>query len=249
MYDSSQIDSYITDGNKYITEGYRKCKTVNDCLKSLFYWHNMLLDIWTSIFTILHAFATLIIFNNYDIPFICLFLVAIIHAPPSIGYHLFGCSGMSYESFLYWQRLDYSMIFFSSIFLNIALGYYILSPVTLAINVLLILFLWLYIQKTIMLNRTPHMRLYEISILVTLYFIPVYYQMYHSYMSHTFFYGVGMILSLLFGAIVYAIQWPECKIKNFVLNSHAIMHICINLAYLCEHRFILEAYKQVNKYS
>ncbi len=129
-----QVPAYLND-NPYVTVGYRKLATHWAALKSLWYFHCHSMDTWTSVAT---AVQSIILFMySACLPTaqwqrgpsdrICLFLffmMGIVHAPASVAYHLFGHAGISHEWFLFYQRLDFLMIFGGLVPLSLALAWY-----------------------------------------------------------------------------------------------------------------------------
>jgi hypothetical protein len=160
-----------------------------ECWESLFYTHNCFLDTWSSIFTLIHATALLLYgaFIGADqwetswsdrVPLVLMFLVAVLHAPASVSYHLFGCSGMSYEWFRFYQRLDFLFIFVSSVPLVVALAWYPWSgaPWAVATGGAAVALLSLVTLVRIKRDPTPRQRIVSVGVLVLVYFSPLFWQ-------------------------------------------------------------------------
>jgi hypothetical protein len=131
---ASEVPAYLVD-NPYITEGFRLLDNHWDAFKSLFYYHNCLLDTWTSVLTGIQA-VILFVFSAVwptaqwqhgpsDRACLTLFMVmGVLHSPSSVVYHLFGHAGISEQWYYFYQRLDFFMIFFSMNFLAVSLAWY-----------------------------------------------------------------------------------------------------------------------------
>lgn len=134
LRDHSEVPDYLYD-NPYITQGFRYLTNYWDAFKSLFYFHNCFMDTWTSVVTGLQSIALLV--ASASIPtdqwkhgasdrtcLVLFFFMGIFHAPCSVLYHLFGHAGISKECYLFFQRLDFFMIFFGMSFLSLSLAWY-----------------------------------------------------------------------------------------------------------------------------
>ena len=252
---SEDAPSYVAT-NPYISKGYRLCKSYFDCFVSLFYFHNCWTDTWTSILNLFNC-ATLYmvtvalgVWNDSTegdkTAFYAFFLTCLVHAPFSIGYHLIGCSGISQNAFLFWQRADFMMIFGASIPLAYALGYhaFLEDPIFFSITLGGVILCFSYTALHILDEFDPMKRMKQLSFVVFFYLIPVIYQLVMDLavldvLAPRLWFGLGIIISLGVGAYAYGSHWPENVLPNFCFTSHSVMHLCINSAYVFEFLFIL----------
>jgi len=248
----TQCPSYMQSWNAYITKGYRLCRRKREMFLSLFYWHNCWLDTMTSLSNMVHA--TILLFYAFSWScfktedkwiFFTFFLTALIHSPPSAAYHLIGCSGRSYSDYLFYQRLDFVMIFVSSIPLAFSLCYFTFYtlPIFTYISVLGVAFTACYTAYHISEPMDPPRRLKLVSVLVFFYLLPVLYQIgleliAGNFTSKTLLWGLGIIASLAMGGYTYGARFPEVVWPDCPVSSHSLMHVGVNLAYFSEFFFI-----------
>ena len=245
----------------YIESGYRLGGTYSDGILSLFKIHNEWLNAWTmiaanvisTVLFLLHVKNTIDPLNeieqcpNVSIisaigPFAVLWISALIHLPFSLGYHLF--MPISREVFELWRKLDFYMIFASSLLLAISLGTSV-DPWWFGwVNAIPIVFIAcdaiLFSERKY--DRSKQTK--QVGMAVVFYLIPMIIQTNNEYTSaNEIFYAMGAIASLTIGAVAYAFSIPECfSPGTFDLfgNSHHLMHLSILAAHVCEFGFLLE---------
>jgi len=226
---------------------------------SLLYWHNCWLDTFTAFLNMVHAgilFCYLAYTNGQFLTsedkmvFFWFFATAVIHSPPSMAYHLIGCSGRSYEDYIFYQKLDFVFIFVSSIPLAFSLCYFTFATNTwLLVSVCGVVLCTIFTYFTVRGGgMEPMQRLRLISALVLCYVLPVLYQVgidmaaghWH---SASMWWGLGIMASLTMGAYAYGTKFPERVWPDFPISSHSLMHLGVNLAYLSEFFFILNQWR------
>jgi len=264
--------------NPHITEGYRLCASYKDCFVSLFYFHNCWWDTVTALFNVVHSILLFSYLRNYTLVddedkfvFGMFFLTAWVHSFPSAAYHLIGCSGKSYNDYMFYQRLDFVFIFVSSIPLSIALCWYTFyaQPLWMMVSVFGVIGMALKTISVIQEDMSPERRLSLVGALVFFYFIPILYTIGMTLFAYllpawapatlasgiplrvseltfasapTMWWAIAAIASLAMGGYTYGSRFPECIIPNFPFSSHSWMHLGVNLAYLSEFFFILNQY-------
>lgn len=168
----------------YFSGGYRQCEGHLDALKSLFYGHLDIWDTWTAVFDVFHSTALLLyamyctdvwrdgVGTSFDrLVFWLFYGVSWLHAPPSAMYHLFGCAGISEAHFLFYQRLDYIMIFCSSVPLAFCLGAYVfhVAPLPLFLSVIGVVASATHAAVTLRRSLLPSTRIRMMAVLVMFY--------------------------------------------------------------------------------
>jgi len=248
--------------NAYYTEGYRACTGHRDALRSLFYWHVDWLDTWTSIIDVFHSTA-LLLYAMYctevwsegatvdRVVFWTFYAVSWLHAPASVMYHLFGCAGITKEHFLFYQRLDYIMIFCSSVPLACCLGFYVfhVQPWPLLFSVVGVVASLTHAAYKLKEDLTAAQRVNQMAVLVFFYVVPLLWQAGRDvwqldFAQPTLWYALAALASLGFGAYCYGVQWPQSVRTDSHVTGHALMHVGVNLAYFFEFCFILAAFRR-----
>lgn len=257
-----EAPSYIQ--NEFYTEGYRECTGHRDALRSLFYWHVDWLDTWTSIVDVFHSTA-LLLWAMYAtevwsegatvdrVVFWTFYAVSWLHAPASVMYHLFGCAGITKEHFLFYQRLDYIMIFGSSVPLACCLGFYVfhVQPIPLLCSVLGVVCCLLNAAWRLKDDITPEARVKQMMVLIFFYVWPLLWQLTvdiwnFDFLEPTAIYALLALTSLGAGGYCYGAAWPQAVRKDSHITGHALMHVGVNLAYFFEFCFILAAFRRAH---
>lgn len=254
LYSHNEIPDYLTT-NPYIKYGFRKCSSLRESFKSIFYYNKDSFDIFTSFFSFftgLYLFYLGIFYyktfetKKTKIIFLLFFLHILVHSPPSILTHWIGCSGYSQKLHSIFLKTDCQCIFISSVLLTFIFSYCVFQDNVAIIyslcSLCVCIFLCFHIQ-TIFSNH--HLRLLSTFLMVLFYLFPLFYQCitYHNSLELKLF--IGIVISLLLGGFVYKFHFPECyfpKIFNHC-NSHAFMHLCINIAQIFEFIFLLSLTK------
>ena len=114
----------------FLNRGYRHGGNHWTCFLSLFSLHTETLNCWTFVFALAFstggfAYASSLRLSYGDwAPFLSFYISCLVHAPISIGYHLFLC--ISPETYWRWRTLDVCFIFVASNFLTFALAFFVL---------------------------------------------------------------------------------------------------------------------------
>lgn len=217
--------------NPYVTTGYRFVSSHADACRSLFHNHNCSADTWTSVFTFVHAWVLYLCFSPRDSVFFLHLLNGILHAPPSVAYHLLGCSGIGESWFFFYQSLDYLFIFISSVPLLVALGSVTPGyPLTIGLFLLLCLCCAVAVRLVRGHRYTPVDRLKDMLCLVCSHSGPVLFA--HSTLA------VPILCSYAIGGAFYTFRIPERYKRGTWFTSHAWMHVFINVAYHCQFHYL-----------
>lgn len=239
--------------------GYRMGGSYESCLYSLIMWHNETINAWTMIAISSFSLAFMVYClvklspKNGDVwPFIAMFLSVFVHAPFSVGYHLF--MPISQKVYNQWRKLDIMFIFIASCFLTYALCYFIMPKwITWLITCVAIVVAFSAILKTRQLapgepmNRKTHTIF--IATIILVYYIPIFYKGIKDLVDNTFTIAVCTMfvvpIMLLLGGYVYAKHWPECNYPvrfDMLGRSHQILHVLAGFAHAMECFFIYSAY-------
>jgi fatty acid desaturase/predicted membrane channel-forming protein YqfA (hemolysin III family) len=265
VVDVDAAPAYMRTWNPFVKHGYRLCRSYSDCFRSLFYWHNCWLDAVTSALDVANSTACVayalshIDFSGDDAltwqlikALAAFYIVSWLHAPFSVAYHLIGCSGLSYDEYLLWQRLDFLSIFASSLPLAYSLGAFTFYDSVLGSMLsvggtacCLAVTAWCIGEE-----MTPKRRLRLTTYLVVCYLLPVFVEIGRAIVaadlaSSPMWWGCGALLGLGFGAYTYATMMPEAIWNDCLVGSHALMHVGVHMAYFCEFRFILATYERM----
>lgn len=225
----------------HLTTQYRHGGNYWSCCKSLFAWHSETINAWTMICGNIFSFAALLYVLNIDqpsninkIPFITFWLSAALHAPFSIGYHLF--MPISESTCNTWRKLDISFIYITTFLLTFSLSYFTMPLcLTILFTTTSTAVATYALSKNFnnVLHRSLNVKLvgcnmiiYMMPMILTGRFLPV-------------------LASLAIGGFVYANCIPECYSHgtfDLVGRSHQIMHVCIIIAHVYEFWFIRESY-------
>jgi predicted membrane channel-forming protein YqfA (hemolysin III family) len=229
--------------HSYILTGYRINTDYNECFKSLFMVHNETLNCWTMIFNVIVSSVILFYTAHLSVAFIILWFSCIIHAPFSVGYHLFRCIDTKTHNL--WRKLDIIFIIITCNLIYIALGWHSLQVqlfyFILYISIISSLcFIYDFISNIKagepIPNKIQHTA--KIAFFVMIYLFPMLYN------NDICFYIA--FLSLFIGGSVYGLSFPEKYypvIFDFIGNSHFIMHISLLFAHLSEYNFIYKNIK------
>lgn len=254
----AQVPQYLND-NPYITMGYRKLSNHWDAFKSLFYFHCHSLDTWTSVATGLQSVVLYLYSMIQRTPLwihgpsdrVCLFLfflMGITHAPASVAYHLFGHAGISEAAFLFYQRLDFIWIFGGMVPLSLALAWYPWHAAPAAIVAIGLVSLGVVggVLYNIKKDITPLGRIQLITVQVLVSTSPVIYEVSRQLLAGRYSpsvgWGIGIFVSLAFGAVTYGGKIPDRWRPNPLINGHAWMHVGVNAALFCEWQFIYSSF-------
>lgn len=250
LYNDVDTPSYLTT-NPYVKRGFRKCTNLRESFRSLFSFHKDTTDIYTSILSLIVAFLLLPFLHDVKdiktrIIFFLFFSHIIVHSPPSILTHWIGCSGYSQDLHTFFLKLDCSCIFLPSVLLTFTFSLAIfLETTALIYSTFSFLVFILLSQQMNTIFSNHHFRLYGTVIMVLFYLFPLFYSVFVDYDKTRALCLVGIVFSLLLGAVVYQYRIPECffpKLFNYC-GSHSFMHICINIALIFEFIFLLSITK------
>lgn len=245
-----------------ILSGYRNNEVYSSysvCVHSLFEFHTETGNVWTMILAIItsmtlyiYAEVSLRLNKNDRAIFVCFMLSCVLHAPLSIGYHLF--MPISPDINLTWRRLDTGGVFVVSVLLTFALGRPVLptpilfavilsSTTTAALGVKEVLS-W---QSDKVIERKYLSRLISCAVLNYL-FPTMYYVVRHLISNNSLDFSciavLGMIISLTSGCIIFDYGFPQNIYKGkSLITSHQIMHLSLVSAHLCEYAFIFSRVK------
>ena len=232
--------------NPYLTCGFRRCSTAKECVLSLRVWS---ISQWSAITSCVVFFYGLCLAGlsttlPADSPaalravVLAMAVNAMLHSVPSAGYHIFGeAVGMGRAVFFFWQRLDFAMIHVSAIPLAYALCVgashrrphlwwleRVSCPLAAALSIAVI--------RAGPSIRTPSQRVLVISLLVLIYMLPVFSVWVYDPLSLQ-----AVIGAVIAGALVYVMHFPECHSPNHWFGSHALMHVCLQIAFFAELAF------------
>lgn len=235
LHSVEDVPSYLAV-NPYIRTGYRRLNSHMSAIRSLWYYHNSFIDTWTSIFTFVHAFFLYFFMSPRTLVFFLHFLNGVLHAPPSVAYHLVGCAGIGEFWFYFYQSVDYFFIFVSSMPLLLALGF-----ATPGLSLVPLLILFAYVFYNVCRRLLSHHkyvvrdRLKDMLMLVFINTAPVAYS--------GSLWTLPILASYTVAGVMYGLRLPERYIHNTWFSSHSYMHVLINVAYHAQFFYLREAEK------
>jgi predicted membrane channel-forming protein YqfA (hemolysin III family) len=189
-------------------------------------------------------------------PFAVLWLATQVHAPCSVGYHLFMPMGKRVSNL--WRRLDVCAIFVASALLTYAMSAFVLPPAAVAaltsaaaaLAAFACLRTWgLRPDDSLADSKASHACFVACG--VVLYVTPVVMVMawevaaggvVAAATSPGVLCGAGIVTSLALSGIVYSCSWPECQWPgafDLVGNSHQLMHVGIMVTQCFQWGFLL----------
>lgn len=244
----------------YLMTHYRLGGTIITCLLSAFSWHCETINVWTMVIINGYSLSSFIhvlwkhapMDLTHALPFITLWLSALVHMPFSIGYHLFMC--MSSDVSNTWRTLDLLFIYISAILLTFSLCYFNMpawatTTWTLTATVVAIaMYKTCVLKKGRSIDKSANAKF--MSIIVSVYLSVMVRQsiidmgeqkMWTTTASHT----ITVFVSLLLGAYIYAKCIPECWYPgtfDLVGRSHQLMHVLVFIAHIAENKFLYNCY-------
>ena len=254
-----------------IRSHYRSGGSYTECIKSLFWFHqihNEFWNAWTMIIT--NIIGAILISNTLmeyypvmsDIDrfiFILFWIHGMVHLPFSVGNHLFDC--INPEIAEKWHQYDFKMICISADILTFILSFYVFPIWFTCILTMIGIFATYKVFDIIQhVHRDRAESTGYVGIHVLLYALPVIYQSMvelfndNNKESGAFYCFLGMAISLSIGAFTFAYEFPQRYSKSGrfdrFLNGHNIMHFGVAGAYLSEFTFLchmtLSARKESN---
>jgi len=236
---------------EYVYKGYRILNNYKDCFKSIFKLHNETFNIWSMIF--INGLSLFLTSLNPIIGLKILTFSALIHLPFSLGYHIFMPLGKDVS--IYWRKLDVSFIFISSIFLALALDFYIFPlPIILIHITMTTTVAYIGINnfwKTSNTSKIDHAKhCYLLLFIVICYYFPILCKVLYDLIiikqvTKSAIIGLFIPIVLFICGFSFAKEWPQYLFPgkfDLVGNSHNIVHITAGIAHILEYLFILENY-------
>lgn len=187
--------------------------------------------------------------------------VAWVHAPASIVCHLVGNAGISQHVYELCLEIDYLGIFSASVILSFTQAVFVYPAWATCVNVAMALSLTAYLIAHLRQVVVCHIgRLRMLLEIGSLYQFPLWYQAYldcassspslpptlasslHPSLPISLLCAVGTTGSLVMGGLTYALHFPECFAPgkfDVWWNSHAVMHVWINVAMFSEFAFLV----------
>ncbi|XP_064485730.1 progestin and adipoQ receptor family member 3-like [Ornithodoros turicata] len=239
----------------FIHSGYRSCRTVKECFRSIIQWNNETLNIWTHllgavVFVGVLAYDTTVRFKQYNIADItdrllivsvlCVYMATML---VSVAYHTFNCLSRSVYDVLLWY--DFAAVG-ASIGVTVASGLYLAfsgHPYLQA--------LYLSIEGIIFIAAMPKLTTdpsRHLCAMIVFTVIPTMHWFYLSTpSSHVLF--PRIIALFMFSGTTYVIfekkipesSWPGTF--DHVGSSHQIWHVMVVVLTMCWHETSLEFVK------
>eukprot|EP00879_Flechtneria_rotunda_P020331 GHRR01021381.1.p1 GENE.GHRR01021381.1~~GHRR01021381.1.p1 ORF type:complete len:222 (+),score=45.85 GHRR01021381.1:401-1066(+) len=189
------------------------------------------------------------------IPFLALTASVLIHAPFSVGFHLF--RGINLEVYNLWRRLDQIFIFLVSILLAFGLSWHVYSSwIGIALNTSAAAAVAVGACRELM-ALPPHFQRHRgamvmfVGTVVMCYWFPMGYKAAQELSSGSITacapIAVLTFAVLQIGGWVFAAGFPERFFPytfDLALFSHQLMHVFACAAHVLEYWFVWELYKQ-----
>ena len=246
LFHFDDMEHWVQD-NPFIVHGYRICKTYADSWKSMLYWHNETMNIWTHLLSMFLFIGMIFnIWMNWEEPLMDKVMFTIYCAcaikcfSASSLYHLH-CH-QSYETYRIFSCLDFAGISFMIMGSCMLLIYYVYycDPflqsiwLTVAVAVSFVGILGPFVSSRF--AKYPSLRTVSYILCAGLSGLPVGIHIFtHSvpFSASGFFFFLGMIACYIFGALIYVQQVPERYSPgsfDILFHSHQIWHLFVTSA-------------------
>ena len=241
----------------YVRGSYRSGGSYADNLRSIFQLHTETVNCWTMLVACVvsmacAAWGCAYVVDAEGAPIFILFsATTLVHAPFSVGYHLF--TSMHREVFDVWRKLDVTAILVVTVMLTYALAYFVIpfwacmviTSVAGAVASTAIAIFW----------RTPNMQPVALAMFTggasLCYLFPmVCATVRDGLMSVSSAATAGVLASLAFSGWVYVSAWPQrCFPGAFDVwgHSHQLMHVGVIVCHALEFLFLYDNWRRLQK--
>eukprot|EP00877_Chromochloris_zofingiensis_P009723 jgi/Chrzof1/5003/Cz15g08060.t1 len=243
----------------YVIRGYTSGGDYRRCCRALFEWHAETMNAWTMIAAMAVSLSLLLSVLHTEqpsfedaLPFLALTASVVIHAPLSVGFHLF--RGINLETYSVWRRLDQIFIFQVSVLVCFGTAYYVFPWWVVLVTTAVAASIAQWGTQEIR-EMSPHYRrnrqemVYFIGSIVMCYWFPMAYQsgldLIAGQVTTAVLYAVATMVALQLGGFVFANGIPEKYfpgVFDIIGSSHQLMHVAAVVAHSLEYGFVLEMY-------
>lgn len=249
-----EIPNYLKV-NPYILSGYRREMSIIQAFRTIFMWHNEILNIWSHIIGIgIFVFSLLFIYkldchNHSKIPLLIFNLAAIYTLSISTLYHT--CLCISSRHFEYWRKMDFVAIILIMLstffpicfyfFINklFTLIYLTISCILTAICICIVLLPFFQENKFHVYRPFVFGIIFLFGIFVVTHSLYLHYDIYPIRIA--IITTITMFAFIITGALFYILRFPESRIfyKNYIKNKkddqykfvsihgHFFLHLCV----------------------